>query len=53
MQSVVGLGRLAEKIAQATVLTIAQEDDHIVINRNDDFALVCDFGEMGWQENTP
>jgi len=51
VQSVVGLGRLTEKIAQATVLTIAQEDDHIVINRNDDFALVCDFGEMGWKEN--
>ena len=33
------------------MLTIAQEDDHIVINRNEDFALVCDFGEIGWQEN--
>ncbi|MEZ7973210.1 MAG: hypothetical protein QMC00_07630 [Pseudomonadales bacterium] len=52
VQSVVGLGRLTEKIAQATVLTITQKDDHIVINRNDDFALVCDFGEMGWKENT-
>ena len=51
VQSVVGLGRLTEKIAQATVLTITQEDDHIVINRNDDFALVCDFGEMGWKGN--
>ena len=51
VQSVIGLGRLAEKIAQATVLTISQEDDHIVIKRNDDFALVCDFGEMGWKES--
>jgi hypothetical protein len=51
VQSIVGLGKLAEKIAQATVLTIAQEDDHIVINRNEDFALVCDFKEIGWQEN--
>jgi hypothetical protein len=33
------------------VLTITQEDDHIVINRNDDFALICNFGEMGWKEN--
>ena len=51
VQSVIGLGRLTEKIAQATVFTITQEADHIVINRNDDFALVCDFGEMGWKEN--
>lgn len=42
-QAVIGLGRLAEKIAQATVLTIEHADDHIVINRNDDFALICDF----------
>lgn len=52
VQSVIGLGRLTEKIAQATVLTITQKDDHILIKRNDDFALVCDFGEMGWKENT-
>lgn len=51
VQSIVSLGRLAEKIAQATVLTIAQEEDHIVINRNEDFSLVCDFGETGWQKN--
>ena len=42
--TIIGMGRLAEKIAQATVLDITQEDDHIVINRNDDFALICDFG---------
>ena len=42
-QAIIGLGRLAEKIAQATVLTIEQVNDHIIINRNDDFALICDF----------
>lgn len=51
VQSVVGLGRLTEKIAQATVLTITQENDHVVINRNDDFALICDFGDMGWKQS--
>jgi hypothetical protein len=51
VESVVGLGRLAEKIAQATVLTITQENDHVVINRNDDFALICDFGDMGWKQS--
>ncbi len=42
-QSIIGLGRLAEKIAQATILDIEQAEDHIVIKRNDDFSLVCDF----------
>ena len=50
-QSVVGHGLLTEKIAQATVLTITQEADHIVINRNDDFALICNFSDMGWKES--
>ena len=43
VESIVGLGRLTEKIAQATVLDVEQQDDYIVVNRNDDFALVCDF----------
>jgi hypothetical protein len=51
VQSVIGLGRLTEKIAQATVLTITQENDHVVISRNDDFSLICDFGDMGWKQN--
>ena len=45
-QSIIGLGRLTEKIAQATVLTISQEGDHIVVKRNDDFSLVCNFTDM-------
>ena len=51
VQSIVGLGKLAEKIAAATVLTIDQGDDHIVIDRNDDFSLLCDFSDMGWKEH--
>lgn len=46
LSSIAGLGRLAERIAQATVLDISQTARHIVINRNDDFALVCDFADM-------
>jgi hypothetical protein len=44
--SIIGLGRLTEKIAQATVLTISQDAAHIVIERNDDFSLVCEFTRM-------
>lgn len=45
--SIIGLGRLVEKIAQASVLTIRQDDKQIIIERNDDFALVCDFDQLG------
>ncbi len=47
-QTIIGLGRLAEKIAAATVFNIKQDQNHIVIKRNDDFALICDFnlGEL-------
>ena len=44
--SIVGLGQLAERIGQATVLDISQRDGYIVIKRNDDFSLVCDFSDM-------
>ena len=46
LSSIVGLGRLAEEIAEATVLDIVQSADHIIVNRNDDFALICDFSDM-------
>ncbi len=45
--SIIDLGRLAEKIAQATVLNIDHENDRIVVSRSDDFALICDFSDMG------
>lgn len=50
-QSIIGLGRLTEKIARATVLDITQEGDHVVIRRNDDYALVCDFEDMGFKKS--
>lgn len=51
VQSIVGLGRLAEKIAGATVLKIEQGDSHVIVGRNDDFSLVCDFNDLGWKEH--
>jgi len=50
-QSIIGLGRLTEKIAKATVLDITQEGDHVVIRRNDDYALVCDFTDLGFKQS--
>ena len=46
LRSIAGLGQLAERIGQATVLDISQRDGHIVIQRNDDFSLICDFADM-------
>lgn len=46
LQSIAGLGQLAERIAQATVLDISQRDSHIIIRRNDDFSLTCDFADF-------
>ena len=46
LHSIIGLGQLAERIGQATVLDIKQRDRHIVIQRNDDFSLICDFDDM-------
>ena len=46
LHSIIGLGQLAERIGQATVLDIRQRDSHIVIQRNDDFSLICDFDDM-------
>ncbi len=43
LQGVIGLGRLTEKIAKSTVLTIEQSPVDIVVQRGDDFALTCDF----------
>jgi hypothetical protein len=51
-QAVIGLGRLTEKIAEATVLTISQRDDRIVVNRNDDFALICNFADLNINKST-
>jgi hypothetical protein len=49
--TIVGLGRLTEMITQATVLTISQTENQIIIERNDDFSLVCQFGSTHQVEN--
>lgn len=51
-QSIIGLGRLAEIVAQATVLDITQDKNHIVIKRDEDFALICDFRSKEATRNT-
>jgi len=63
LQGVIGLGRLTEKIAKSTVITIDQSSSDIVVERGDDFALTCEFmaeyqsmsvlGKeyCGWQNN--
>jgi hypothetical protein len=44
VEAIVNLGRLADLIASATVLTISQTESKIIIDRDHDFALVCEFG---------
>lgn len=51
VEAIIGLGRLAEMITKATVLTITQTDSRIIIERDDDFALVCEFGVMRESES--
>jgi len=63
LQGVVNLGRLAEIISRPTVLTIEQSLENIVVQREGEFALTCDFLEneqfqsllgresCGWQDN--
>ncbi|MFT7688086.1 MAG: hypothetical protein ACI9FB_003446 [Candidatus Azotimanducaceae bacterium] len=43
LQAVIGLGTLVDSISRSTVLEISQDDEGIVIKRNDDYALTCDF----------
>ena len=43
LQGVIRLGTLAEMISRSTVLTIQQSQDYIVIEREGDFALTCEF----------
>jgi hypothetical protein len=63
LQGVVNLGRLTEMISRPTVLTIEQSPENIIVQREAEFALTCDFvnGEQsksmlgreacGWQDN--
>jgi len=43
LQGVIKLGTLAEMITRSTVLTIEQSEDFIVVQRDGDFALTCEF----------
>ena len=43
LQGVIDLGRLTEMISRSTVLNIEQSLDDIVVQREGDFALTCDF----------
>jgi hypothetical protein len=47
---VLAIGRLTEKIARSTVLTIEQTGQEIAIVRDEDFSLLCEFGD---QAETP
>ena len=51
LQGVIGLGRLAEKIARSNVLTIEQTLESIVVEREGDFSLTCDFFTEGQMAN--
>lgn len=42
-QGTVALGRFAEDISRAAVLSIRQNQDRITIERKDDYALTCEF----------
>lgn len=46
-QSLLALARLVELITRPPVLRISQEDDRILVQREDDFSLSCDFNGQG------
>jgi len=43
LRGIVNLGRLAELITRTTVLEINQDDSHILVDREDNFSLACEF----------
>ena len=45
-QGVIAIGTLAEKIAKSSVFRIMQSETRIVIDRDEDFSLVCNFMEQ-------
>ena len=51
LQAVIGLGTLVDAISRSTVLDIEQDSDGIIIKRNGDYALTCDFAESAVQTN--
>jgi len=47
LQGVIGLGALAESISRSLTLKIEQSADYIVVERQGDYALTCDFNRSG------
>jgi hypothetical protein len=63
LRGIVNLGRLAELITRTTVLEINQDANHILVDREDNFSLACEFANTeitgdalgrercGWRNN--
>lgn len=45
LRGIVNLGRLAELITRTTVLDIDQDEGHILVDREDNFSLACEFSD--------
>ncbi len=45
-EGILAIGQLAEKISRSSVFNVRQTDEQIVIERVDDFSLICDFQEQ-------
>jgi hypothetical protein len=45
LRGIVNLGRLAELITRTTVLDIDQNEGHILVDREDNFSLACEFSD--------
>ena len=43
LEGIIGLGSLAEMMARSVVLTVKQSEDYIMVERQGDFSLTCDF----------
>ena len=51
LQAVIGLGTLVDSISRSTILDIEQDAEGIIIKRNGDYALTCDFIESKMRTN--
>jgi hypothetical protein len=51
LKAVIGLGTLVDAISRSTILNIEQDSEGIIIKRNGDYALTCDFAESAIQTN--
>lgn len=51
-EAINGLARFAEELTRMPGLVIAQNEDSITIDREEDFSLDCDWGEQRYSQNT-